>query len=129
MVYGITRESFARVPQADTSTTVAGTRELTASATRTLPALKRVRLLRCWAGVIVTPADGYPILGPVDGVDGLLVGVMNRGATLGPVIGQILVDLADTGSTAFNIAAYAPSRFSEGAQAREGRDAYYVAVE
>lgn len=129
MVYGITRESFTRAPSAETGSTVAGIRELTASAVRTLPALERVRLMRAWGGVIVTPADGYPILGPVDGVEGLFVGVMNRGATLGPVIGQILVDLVESGSTPFDISAYAPSRFAEGAHLREVRDAYYVAVD
>lgn len=127
IVYGITRESFTRVPEASTETTVAGALELTSHATRTLPALRSVRLLRCWAGVIVTPADGYPILGPVEGVEGLYVGVMNRGATLGPVIGRILADLVQTGSTPFDISAYDPSRFSGGAAVREEvPDAYYV---
>lgn len=126
MVYGITREAFELTPGASTANTAAGVHELTASAVRTLPALAKVRLLRCWAGVIVTPADGYPILGPVDGIDELLIGVMNRGATLGPVIGQILTDLATTGSTTFDISAYATSRFAGGKKAKEVRDAYYI---
>ena len=129
MVYGITKESFTRLPNASTQTTAAGVRELTASAVRTLPALANVRVQRCWAGVIVTPADGYPILGPVDGVDGLFVGVMNRGVAMCPVIGQILADLVEVGSTTYDISAYRTSRFAEGARAREGRDEYYVSAE
>lgn len=128
VVYGITRESFVRLPEATTQSTAAGLHELTASAVRTLPALAGVRLQRAWAGVIVTPADGYPILGPVGGIDGLFVGVMNRGVAMGPVIGWILADLVETGSTAYDISAYRTSRFAEGAQAREGRDEYYVSV-
>lgn len=127
MVYGITRESFKRVLEATTETTAAGALELTAHAVRTLPALRSVRLIRCWAGVIVTPADGYPILGPVPGLDGLFVGVMNRGVAMGPAIGRILADLVQSGVTRFDISAYDPSRFADRATIREEMpDAYYV---
>ncbi|MCZ7590463.1 MAG: FAD-binding oxidoreductase [Gaiella sp.] len=127
MVYGITRESFTRVLNATTETTAAGAVELTSHALRTLPALRNVQLMRCWAGVIVTPADGYPILGPAPGIDGLFVGVMNRGVAMGPAIGRILADLVQTGGCAFDISAYAPSRFAGGATVKkEMPDAYYV---
>jgi glycine/D-amino acid oxidase-like deaminating enzyme len=107
IVIGVTREPEAE----DVRTTPAGTRQILKSAVRLVPALAGVRVLRTWAGVRIVPAGGYPVFGPVDGVEGLLICVMHRGVTLGPIVGKILAEIASTGSTTWDIAPYAASRF------------------
>ena len=108
IVMGATRENGFT----DTATTVAGTREILDWAVRLIPALTNVKLLRSWAGVRPVPPDGYPIIGKVDGIDGLLLAVMHRGVTLAPVVGRILADLAINGSTPHDIDPYRLSRFA-----------------
>lgn len=39
-----------------------------------------------------TPADGFPIIGPADGIQGLYVAVMHSGITLAPLVGQLAAD-------------------------------------
>jgi sarcosine oxidase subunit beta len=89
IVFGVTRESGI----IDTSTTVAGTRQVTAWALKVVPALAPMRVIRSWAGIRSVPADGYPIIGRVDGIENLLLSVMHRGVSLAPVAGKLLVDM------------------------------------
>lgn len=107
VVIGATRESGIT----DTATTVAGTAEILGWAVRLIPALGGVNLLRSWAGIRPVPPDGYPIIGPVDGMERLLVAVMHRGVTLAPIVGRILVDLILAGATERDIAPYRLVRF------------------
>lgn len=122
VVIGATRE--ADVTTRDT--TARGTREMLAGAVRLVPALATVRVLRSWAGVRPVPSDGYPVLGPVDGVDRLLLGVMHRGVTLAPVIGKVLTDLIVTGTTPLDIAPYRLSRFAGAAKPPAASEVYYA---
>ena len=121
IVLGATRENGFT----DTATTVEGTREILDWAVRLIPALANVKLLRSWAGVRPVPPDGYPIIGKVDGVDGLLLAVMHRGVTLAPVVGSILADLAIKGSTAHDIDPYRLSRFSNTTTYGEAQETFY----
>ena len=121
IVLGATRENRLT----DTATTVEGTREILDWAVRLIPALANVKLLRSWAGIRPVPPDGYPIIGKVDGVDGLLIAVMHRGVTLAPVVGSILADLAMSGSTGHDIDPYRLSRFSSTAQHKEAQEIFY----
>ena len=123
VVIGATKEAEI----SDTATSVDGTRSMLADAVGLIPRLAEARLLRSWAGVRPVPVDGYPILGPVDGVDGLLVAVMHRGVTLAPIVGRILTDLMSSGETALDIAPYRLTRFPEeenGVRASEAADNY-----
>ncbi len=108
IVFGATRESGIT----DVVTTVGGTKEILAWAVRLLPALANVRLLRSWAGIRPVPPDGYPIIGPVEGVERLLMSVMHRGVSLAPVIGEIMADLMTKGRTPHNIEPYLLARFA-----------------
>jgi glycine/D-amino acid oxidase-like deaminating enzyme len=121
IVLGATRENGLT----DTATTVAGTREILDWAVRLIPRLASVKLLRSWAGIRPVPPDGYPIIGKVDGVEGLLLAVMHRGVTLAPVVGSILADLAAHGRTAHDIDPYRLSRFSNSAQHSEAQETFY----
>jgi sarcosine oxidase subunit beta len=109
VVYGATRESGAM----DVATTPEGARQVNRWACQVVPALAQVAVLRSWAGIRPVPADGYPVIGPVEGVANLLVAVMHRGVTLAPIVGRILVDLAIDGRTALDIAPYRLSRFAD----------------
>lgn len=108
VVLGATRESGVR----NTATSVQGTREILGWARRLLPALDRARLVRSWAGVRMVPPDGYPIMGKVEGLEGFLHAVMHRGVTLGPIVGQLLVELITDGRTTLDIHPYRMSRFA-----------------
>jgi glycine/D-amino acid oxidase-like deaminating enzyme len=121
IVIGATRENGLT----DTATTVAGTREILDWAVRLIPGLANVKLLRSWAGVRPVPPDGYPIIGKVDGVEGLLLAVMHRGVTLAPVVGSILADLAAHGRTVHDIDPYRLSRFSNTTQHGEAQETFY----
>ena len=124
-VIGITREVFAtsaqRIPSLGTSP--GGFREVMRSAVRTIPSLAPVRILRSWAGEIVIPADGYPVLGRLEGVEGVSVGVGNRGIATGPALGEILAELAADGRTDEDISSFAPGRFDRGD--RSPQELYY----
>jgi sarcosine oxidase subunit beta len=125
IVFGATREAGVT----DVGTTAAGTREVLAWAVRLVPALAEARLIRSWAGIRPVPPDGYPIIGPVDGVDRLLVSVMHRGVSLAPAIGEIMTQLITQGRTTHDIEPYLLSRFSPDAATSPGeaRERFYAA--
>ena len=124
IVIGATRENGLT----ETATTVQGAKEVLSWAARLIPALAQVNLLRSWAGIRPVPPDGYPVIGPVEGLDRLLIAVMHRGVTLAPVIGEILVDLITRGKTRHEIKPFLLSRFANSAahQLREASDTFYA---
>jgi sarcosine oxidase subunit beta len=122
VVVGVTREPTAT----DARTTPAGIQEILRTAVRLIPALGDARVLRAWAGVRIVPAGGYPVFGPVEGVDGLLVCVMHRGVTLGPIVGQILAELAATGRTDWDLGPYAAARFGASPAEADVREHFYA---
>lgn len=122
VVIGVTREPEWEDPRSS----AAGISEILRTAVRLIPALARVRVLRAWAGVRIVPAGGYPVFGPVDGVDGLLVCVMHRGITLGPIVGKILAELASTGRTEWDLTPYTASRFADERQDKDVQETFYA---
>jgi sarcosine oxidase subunit beta len=72
---------------------VAGSLE---SARAVYPALGGCAVAESWAGLEAFMPDGLPVLGPVPGVDGVLVavGFSGHGFALSPMIGDILARLA-----------------------------------
>lgn len=59
-----------------------------------------------------TPKDGFPILGAVDGVEGLYLTVTHSGITLAPAIGRFATEEILTGEKEPLLAPYRLSRFS-----------------
>ena len=57
-----------------------------------MPVLKHIRVRRVWRGVYPMTPDGSPIIGQVDGIDGLLlaVGMCGQGFMFGPGVAQLL---------------------------------------
>lgn len=60
-----------------------------------MPVLKHIRVRRVWRGVYPMTPDGSPIIGAVEGLDGLLlaVGMCGQGFMFGPGTGQLLTHL------------------------------------
>ena len=60
-----------------------------------VPRLAEACVIRSWAGPNVYTPDGYPILGPVPGREGLSLAVCNTyGFTLGPLCGLLVAETA-----------------------------------
>ncbi len=58
-----------------------------------IPALKRARMARAWAGLEAETADALPAVGPVPGVpDAYVCGSVHSGYTSGPYIARLLAD-------------------------------------
>jgi glycine oxidase len=79
----------------DPRPTAGGVSELLAFAASVLPALAQAHLERCWAGLRPGSPDGLPFLGPVPGVDNLLVGAghYRAGLQLSPGSGLVLKEM------------------------------------
>jgi len=60
------------------------------------PAVGEATLARGWAGLEAFTPDDVPLLGPVPGVDGLIVaaGFCGHGFALAPTVGDVLARLA-----------------------------------
>jgi sarcosine oxidase subunit beta len=81
-------------------------------ATRVVPALRDLRLVRSWTGFEALAADGLPVLGAVPGHDGLYVGACARGGyTLGPAQAWILSQQIVGRPCELDISAFGPARF------------------
>jgi len=60
-----------------------------------MPVLKHIRVRRVWRGTYPMTPDGSPIIGQVEGLDGLLlaVGMCGQGFMFGPAVGDVLTHL------------------------------------
>lgn len=79
------------------------------------PPLLKTLGLRVWVGVEAQCQDEVPILGPVDGLSGLLIatGFSGHGFQLGPVVGEIMADLIAKGATPLPIVPLSLRRFEQ----------------
>ena len=78
---------------------------------RQVPAVRALGVERVWAGLRPIPADGHPILGAVDGQPGHHVAVTHSGYTLCPIVGRLVAEAIDTGSTPLLMAPFTLARF------------------
>ena len=84
------------------------------STLRMLPALEDAELVLQTACLRPATPDGAIMLGPVPGVDGAYVvtGGGRQGVMMGPGMARAAADLVAGGAAAFDLAPYAPGRFS-----------------
>jgi len=76
---------------------------------RHFPALQQVRVLRGWAAPVAFTHDGLPFLGPVAGLDGLIVATAFKSTVIvTPLVGRIVADLVVNGYTNDNIIPFSP---------------------
>ncbi|MBP1992128.1 NAD(P)/FAD-dependent oxidoreductase [Paenibacillus eucommiae] len=66
-------------------------------------------------GLLTFSMDGEPILGPVECLPGLYIGVAfhSGGFAYNPVSGMLLAELVENGRTSINIEAFSPDRFDQ----------------
>ncbi|HVS20393.1 MAG TPA: FAD-dependent oxidoreductase, partial [Pyrinomonadaceae bacterium] len=77
------------------------------------PALKHLPLIDSWAGFRPRAEDGLPVLGPCEGIEGLVyaTGHYRNGILLAPVTGELIADAIVEGATSSLPAAFSPKRF------------------
>ena len=81
-------------------------------AERFVPSLKQATLVRTWAGLRPCTPDRAPYLGPVPGLDGLLVatGHFRGGLILAPLTADLITQLITEGKTDLAIDPFLPGR-------------------
>jgi len=94
------------------------------AAQRAYPQLAEVRPVERWAGMIDVMPDELPAIGPVQGVDGLVLGTgfSGHGFGIGPAAGRVLADLARGAEPGVELAPFRPDRFHRRSRAA-GEDA------
>lgn len=97
----------------DKGVTLEGVRRLTAVAVDLVPGLSGRPFVTAWAGLRPHSADALPLIGPLPGVEGLLVatGHFRNGILLGPLTGKLLAELIVEGKPSFPLEAFSPARF------------------
>jgi sarcosine oxidase subunit beta len=84
-----------------------------AAAAAIFPLMRRVRVVRTWAGLEAQTPDRLPIIGPSPSAPGMFhaFGFSGHGFQLGPVVGRALADLVVDGKTNLPVAPFALERF------------------
>jgi glycine/D-amino acid oxidase-like deaminating enzyme len=82
---------------------------------RLFPGLADLEIETSWAGIIDTMPDVVPVLGPVAGISGMLVGTgfSGHGFGPGPMAGKVLADLAAGRQSPVDISSLSPIRFDK----------------
>lgn len=80
------------------------------------PALREVRVVESWAGLIDVLPDGIPVLDAPSTVPGLWVatGFCGHGFALGPLVGQQMARWIAGGTPALDLTAFRLGRFADG---------------
>lgn len=110
ILFGSTREFVGY----DTRNTYEGLREVLTNAVRLVPGLCNKRVIRAMGGVRPYPPDSKPLIGFVNGVEGLFLaaGHEGDGICLAPVTGQLVSDLVCDGKSDVPAASsFDPNRF------------------
>jgi sarcosine oxidase subunit beta len=81
-------------------------------ATRLVPALGRLHLLRSWTGITGVTADQMPLLGEVPEAPGFYVAAGGAAFTHGPTYARLISELILEGKPSAAIDLYSPARFS-----------------
>jgi D-amino-acid dehydrogenase len=109
VVVGATREPDAGF---DHRVTAAGQRQVLDAALALAPGLADATVLETRVGFRPVTPDGFPLLGAVPGVDGLVVatGLGANGLTYGPLMGVLAAGLALGEPPPFDLTPFAPTR-------------------
>ena len=75
-----------------------------------LPALAGTPIQAAIVGVRAIPGDGYPVVGPVPGMDGLYLACTHSGVTMGPLLGRIVAREIMAGEIDPRIEPFRPER-------------------
>lgn len=104
VVIGATEEPGSYDPQP----TLGGVATLSSAAVELVPEVSGARFAGAWGGLRPGTPDGRPILGPVEGRDGLLlaVGHYRNGVLLAPITGETIAALALEDSTSADVSPF-----------------------
>ena len=82
---------------------------------RLVPTLRDVRVVRAWTGWFEMTPDDLPILGPAEGIAGLVIaaGFSGHGFAVAPAVGELLAEAILKQPTSLSIERFRASRFSE----------------
>lgn len=82
-------------------------------ACRVVPGLRRLNLVRQWAGFEGVTPDSLPLFGPLPEHPEVVVCACARGGwTLSPVFGRMTADLITGRDTSFDVSTFTPARFA-----------------
>ncbi len=97
----------------DETPTTAGRDSIMGSLLKMLPSLTEAQLVQQTACVRPLSSDGLPVLGPVDGWEGVYVatGAGRKGILLGPAMGLATADMIAKGAPDIPVEALGPGRF------------------
>ena len=88
-------------------------RAICRTAQRFIPALREAQILRSWAAPVAFTDDGRPFLGPVDGLQGLLLALAFKSTVIiTPLIGQVITQLVLEGRSDLDIRPFLLSRMA-----------------
>jgi D-amino-acid dehydrogenase len=118
VVVGATRETGSGFHP---YTTVAGVQEVLTEALRVAPGLAQAEIREMRVGLRPLTTDTLPVLGPVPGVENVLLATGHgpTGLTLGPYSGKVIADIALDHPSATDISAFHVARFMAGTQVRD----------
>jgi glycine/D-amino acid oxidase-like deaminating enzyme len=73
-----------------------------------------VKMAAAWGGLIDITPDAVPVIGPVEGLPGLVVatGFSGHGFALGPAAGELAADLATGATPAVDPVPFQPERLA-----------------
>lgn len=99
----------------DTDTSFEVTKEIAKYCSRFVPFLKDVNIIRTFTGLRPYTPDGMPILGKVEGLEGLIMaaGHEGDGIALAPMTGVLMTELITEGETSLPLDLFSYSRFAE----------------
>ena len=102
----------------DKSVTNEGAASIKSMASEISPALEHLPLIDSWAGFRPRAADDLPVLGPRQGIEGLIyaTGHYRNGILLAPITGETIADLIVSGVAPRAIETFSPDRFVSEAQ-------------
>ncbi|MFL5758985.1 MAG: NAD(P)/FAD-dependent oxidoreductase [Thermomicrobiales bacterium] len=82
--------------------------------TTLFPALRGVKVVRAWAGIMGFTADGLPLIGRYESEPGLTLaaGFNGGGLSWAAIVGQVIADLVNGRPPGFDLAPFDPNRFS-----------------
>ena len=94
--------------------TAGGINTILAHAQEISPAVSHLPIVDTWSGLRPRAADGLPVLGPCDEIDGLFyaTGHYRNGILLAPVTGELIAAAVVAGHVSSLLAAFSPNRFN-----------------
>lgn len=109
LVLGSTRE-FAGF---DKRVTPEGICHIVKNVSAILPVVKKLKIIRAFAGLRPYTPDGLPILGMISGIDGFVMAAGHEGDGIGlaPITGELIADLIVDNKTRFPLKGYRLERF------------------